>query len=60
MIKGGRLCNRFVHHGAGGGGDNNSKGSAKNGIPKCCLEISGSSKELNKRWKMGAVPWLNL
>lgn len=40
--------------------NHNSKGKAKNGIPKCCLEISGSSKELNKRWKIGDVPLLNL
>lgn len=48
---------RFVHP---GGKNNNSKGKAKNGIPKCCLEISGSSKELNKRWKIGEGPLLNL
>lgn len=48
---------RFVQQGEK---NNNSKGRAKNKIPKCCLEISGSSKELNKRWKIGDVPLLNL
>jgi hypothetical protein len=47
---------RFVHQ---GGKNNNSKGKAKNGIPKCWLEISRSSKKLNKRWKVGGVPLLN-
>lgn len=46
----------FVHE---GGKNNNSKGKAKNGIPKCWLEISRSSKKLNKRWKVGGVPLLN-
>lgn len=47
----------FVHE--GGRETNNSKGKAKNGIPKCWLEISRSSKKLNKRWKVGGVPLLN-
>lgn len=57
MIKGGHLHNRFVSQGEK---NNNSKGAAKNAIAKCCLEISGSSKELNKRWKIGDVPLLDL
>lgn len=48
---------RFVHPGKK---IITQKAELKMGIPKCCLEISGSSKELNKRWKIGEGPLLNL